>query len=59
MYASGIGTTSRNQFEFTNRTIGVVEAALPPGPTSAPGWTLRSVTTPSNGAVVSDTLRSA
>ena len=36
---------------FTTRTIGVVAAGPLLGPTSAPGWTLRSVTTPSNGAV--------
>src|SRR6185437_8470352 len=50
MYLSGTGTTNRNRASVSMRTIGS-EATVPlAGPTSAPGWTFRSVTTPSNGA---------
>ena len=44
--------TSRSRLLSTIRTIGVAVPGPPVGPTSAPGCTLRSVTTPPNGAVI-------
>ena len=46
------GSTSRSRLLSTIRTIGVAAPGPPVGPTSAPGCTLRSVTTPLNGAVI-------
>ncbi len=46
--SSGTGTTSRRC-----DTCWITRSGTSfPGPTSAPGWTSRSVTTPSNGAVI-------
>ena len=52
MYASGTGTTSRSRSLLDRAAASASRCRRRwPGPTSAPGWTLRSVTTPSNGAV--------
>ncbi len=50
-YASGTGTTSRSLSRVITRSIGADPAGPLLGPTRAPGWILRSVTRPSNGAV--------
>src|SRR5206468_3063171 len=49
VYASGTGMTRRSRLLSMMRTIGIAVPGPPVGPTSAPGCTLRSVTTPLNG----------
>src|SRR4030095_3864359 len=52
VYASGTGMTRRSRLLSTIRTMGVAVPGPPVGPTSAPGCTFRSVTTPLKGAVI-------